>query len=70
MRVEFKPILVILDRFLSGTRFPLTGAKIPKIGKRGFRGQKPPSPTTPEKGALSQKIPIFLVVLCVEMGIF
>ena len=37
---------------------PLTGAEIPKIGKRGCRSQK-----TPEKGVPSPKIPIFLVVL-------
>ena len=34
------------------------GVKIPKIGPRGFRSQKKTFPATPEKGALSQKIPI------------
>ena len=54
-----------------GIRLPLTGAEIPKIGQRGFQSQKkPPLPPTPEKGVPSQKIPIFLVVLCIEMGIF
>ena len=38
--------------------------------KRVSESKKPPFPTTPEKGVLSQKIPIFLVVLCIEMGIF
>ena len=48
---------------------PLQGSKSPKSRKEGFGVQKPPFPTTPEKGALSQKIPIFLVVLCKEMAI-
>ena len=41
-----------------GTRLPLTGVKIPKIGKRGFQSQKNPFSPTSEKGALSQKIPV------------
>ena len=45
----------LINSLLSGTqklglRLPLTGAEIPKIGKRGCRSQKPPFPTTPEKG--------------------
>ena len=42
-----------------GMRLPLTGVKIPKIGKRGFRSQKKkPFPTTPEKkGCSESKIP-------------
>ena len=46
-----------------------TGVKIAKIGKRGFRGQKLPFPSVPEVGALSQKIPIFLVEPFREPGI-
>ena len=38
-------------------RPPCTGAKNPKIGKRGFQSQKTPFPSTPEKGASSQKSP-------------
>ena len=41
-----------------GMRLPLTGAKIPKIGKRGFRSEKTPISHHPRKGAPSQKIPI------------
>ena len=40
-----------------GIRLPLTGAKIPTIGKRGFQIQRNPIPCNPRKGALSQKIP-------------
>ena len=41
------------------------------MGKReGFAVKKLPSPIAPEKGALSPKIPIFLVVPCREMRIF
>ena len=49
---------------------PLQGSKSPKLGKEGFGVKKLPFPSAPEKGALSQKIPIFLVVPCKEMGIF
>ena len=49
---------------------PYTRVKIPKIGKRGFRGQKTPISRHPRKGALSQKIPIFHVEPCREMGFF
>ena len=44
--------------------------KIPKIRKRGFRSQKPPFPTTPEKGAPSQKVPISMQSITRKMGIF
>ena len=37
---------------LSEIRLPLTGVKIPKIGKRGFQSQKSLSPAAPEKGTL------------------
>ena len=57
------------DKFLR-KRWHCTGVKIPKIGKRGFRGQKLPFSITSEKGALSRKIPIFLVEACREMGTF
>ena len=46
-----------------------TGVKIPKIGKRVFRGPKTPISHRLRKGALSRKIPIFLVEPCTEMGI-
>ena len=42
-----------------GTRLPVAGVKIPKIG----------NPATPEKGVPSQKNRIFPVVPCKEMGI-
>ena len=43
-----------------GIRLPLTGAKIPKIGKRAFlsRKKKKNISSTPENGILNQKIPI------------
>ena len=56
--------------FMLGIRLPLAGSKSPKSGKEGFGVKKHPFPTTPEKGVPSPKIPIFLVVLCIEMGIF
>ena len=50
---------------------PLQGPKSPKNReKRVSESKNPHFPTTPEKGVPSQKIPIFLVVLCIEMGIF
>ena len=53
---------------------PLQGSKSPKSGKEGLKrtfGVKTlPFPSVPEMGALSQKIPIFLVEPCREMGIF
>ena len=49
---------------------PLQGSKSPKSGKEGFGVKKLPFPSVPEMGALSQKIPIFLVEPCREMGIF
>ena len=45
------------------TRRSCTGVKIPKTGKRGFGVEKPPCPTNPEKGSLSQKIPFLPVLL-------
>ena len=54
-----------------GIRLPYRGRNPKTAGKEGFGVKKPPFPTTPEKGALSQKIPIFLVECSVlEMGIF
>ena len=44
--------------------------KSPKSVKEGFGAEKPPFPMTQEKRGLSQKIPIFSVVPCREMGIF
>ena len=51
-------------------RPPPTGVKIAKIGKEGFRVNKLPLPNVPEMGALRQKIPVFFVEPCREMGIF
>ena len=36
---------------------PLQGPKSRKLGREGSRVKTPPFPATPEKGALSQKIP-------------
>ena len=47
-----------------------TGSKSPKPGKEDFGVKKLPFPIASEKGALSRKIPIFLVEPCREMGIF
>ena len=41
------------------TRRPCTGVKIPKIGKRGFRGQKTPIPQRPRKGCFESENPHF-----------
>ena len=49
---------------------PVQGSKSPKSGKEGFGVQKLPFPSASEKGDLSQKIPIFLVEPCRDMGIF
>ena len=38
--------------------------KSPKSGEEGFGVEKLPFPSVPEMGALSQKIPIFLVESC------
>ena len=46
------------------------GSKSPKSGKEGFGVKKLPFPIASEKGALSRKIPIFLVEPCREMGLF
>ena len=43
---------------------PLQGSKSTKSGKEGFGVKKLPFPSAPEKGALIQKIPIFLVEPC------
>ena len=48
---------------------PAQGSKSPKSGKEGFSVKKHPFPNALEKGTLSQKIPIFLVEPCGEMGI-
>ena len=40
-------------------RLPLTGVKIPKIGKRGFRSQKTPISPHTRKGRLESKTPHF-----------
>ena len=48
---------------------PLQGPKAPKIGKRGSRSKKTPFPTTLEKGALSQEIPISIQSTTRKMGI-
>ena len=45
---------------------PYSGRKPQNREKRVSESKKP----TPEKGAPSQKLPFFLVVLCIEMGIF
>ena len=42
-----------------GVRLPLTGAEIPKIGKRGFRSQKTPISHYPRKGCSKSKNPHF-----------
>ena len=42
-----------------GIRLPLTGAEIPKIGKRGFRSQKTPISHHPRKGCSESKNPHF-----------
>ena len=49
---------------------PVQGSKSPKSGKEGFGVKKLPFPSASEKGDLSQKIPIFPVEPCREMGIF
>ena len=49
---------------------PVQGSKSPKSGKEGFRVRKPPFPHAPEKGDLSQKIPISLQGSTRKMGIF
>ena len=41
------------------TRRPCTGVKIPKIGKRGFQGQKTPISQCPRKGRFESKNPHF-----------
>ena len=48
---------------------PLQGSKSPKSGKEGFGVKKLPFASAPQVGASSQKIPIFLVEPCREMGI-
>ena len=60
-----KKVLEIIGPALSRidlrTLPPPTGLKIPKIGKKGFGIKELPFPSAAaEKGALSQKIPIFL----------
>ena len=40
-----------------GMRLPLTGVKIPKIGKRGFRSQKTPISHHPRKGRSESRNP-------------
>ena len=42
----------------------------PKIGKRGLRSRKTPFSSHPRKSVSSQKIPMFPLVPCIEMGIF
>ena len=49
---------------------PLQGPKSPESGKEGFGVEKPPLPTTQEKGGLSQKIPISPQVTTEKMVIF
>ena len=51
---------------------PYSGQNPQKSGKRGLRSQKTPlSPRHPtDKGVPSQKIPVFPVVPCIDMGIF
>ena len=43
------------------TRPHPTGVKIPKSGKRGFRGQETPIAQCPTKGRFESRIPIFFV---------
>ena len=51
-------------------RWPLTGVKFPKIGKRGLRGEKLPFPIAPENGALTQTNPHFSTGYHKENGDF
>ena len=51
-------------------RLPLTGAKIPKIGKRGFRSQKTPISHHHRKGCSEPKTPHFETEHYKEMVIF
>ena len=46
------------------------GAKSPKSGKEDVGALKPPLPTTPEKGAASEKIPISMQSTTRKVGIF
>ena len=48
---------------------PAQGSKSPKLGKEGFGVEKAPSPTNPEKGNLSQKIPFFRCFLSRDIKI-
>ena len=50
------------------TRRPCTGAKIPKIGKRGFRGPKTPISQCVRKGRFESKNPHFSTGLHKENG--
>ena len=52
------------------THRPSTGSKIPKIGKRGFRGRKTTISHQPRKGSSSQKIPNFSTGPTAKKGIF
>ena len=52
------------------TRRPCTGVKIPKIGKRGFRGQKTPISRCSRKGRFESKNPHFSTGLHKENGDF
>ena len=51
-------------------RLPLTGAQIPKIGKRGFRSQKTPISPHPKKGRSESKNPHFYAEHYKENGDF
>ena len=53
-----------------GIRLPLAGAKIPKIGKRGFRSQKKPHFLQPQIGRPESKNPHFYRALQGKWGLF
>ena len=53
-----------------GMRLPLTGAKIPKIGKRGFRSQKTPISYHPGKGRFVSKNSFLYRALQGKWGFF
>ena len=53
------PFTVKKRPLVLGIHLPLTGVKIPKIGKRGFRSQKTPISDHPRKGRSEPKNPHF-----------
>ena len=61
---------MFLENIELRTRPPLTGVKIPKIGKLGFGVKEFPCPNAPEKGALSQKSPSLYRVPQEKWGFF